>query len=113
MAVTTNYVAYIEDQLSYFDDFTTRKMFGGLGYYKEGVMFGLLGNDTFCLKADESNIPDFEKYGMKAFMFSEKKKGMPYWQVPVEILEDANELSLWATKAFNLMNSPRLCLGVS
>lgn len=65
-------------------------------------MFGLLGNDIFCLKVNESNLADFEAFGMKAFMSSAKKKGMPYWQVPAEILEDKKELCLWANKAFHL-----------
>ena len=69
---------------------------------KEGVMFALLGNDQFCLKADETTISQFETYGMKAFMSSEKNKGLPYWQVPVEILEDKHELALWAKKAFEI-----------
>lgn len=102
MAVSPSYIEFIDDQLDEFDGFTTRKMFGGLGYYKEGVMFGLLGNDTFCLKVNASNQAEFEAFGMKAFMSSEKKKGMPYWQVPAEILEDKKELCLWAEKAFQI-----------
>lgn len=102
MAVSQNYIAYLDDQLSDFDSVFTRKMFGGLGYYKEGVMFGLLGNDTFCLKVDETNQSDFEAFGMKAFMSSEKKKGMPYWQVPGEVLEDRTELAIWAEKSFQI-----------
>ena len=61
-------------------------MFGGVGYYKEGIMFALLGNEKFCLKADGTTIPEFEAHGMKAFVSSEKNKGMPYWEVPVEVL---------------------------
>ena len=102
MAFTASYVEYINDQLSDFNDFSIRQMFGGLGFYKEGVMFGLLGNDIFCLKVNDSNQVDFEAFGMKAFMSSGKKKGMPYWQVPVEILEDKKKLGIWADKAFKI-----------
>lgn len=102
MAFSESYAAYINAQLADFKGYSTKKMFGGLGFYKEGVMFGLLGNDMFFLKADETSISDFEKFGMKAFLSSEKKKGMPYWQVPVEVLEDTDELCLWATKAFDI-----------
>mgnify|MGYP002713041186 CR=1 FL=1 len=65
-------------------------------------MFGLLGNDLFCLKADDSTIPMYKKYEMKAFMSDDKNKGLPYWQVPVEILEDKEQLAQWASKAYKI-----------
>ena len=102
MAFTLAYSEYINDQLSHMDRITTKKMFGDLSYYKEGVMLGLIGNDIFCLRVTEVNQADFEAYGMKAFMSSAKNKGLPYWQVPVEILEDKKELTLWAIKAFEI-----------
>lgn len=100
MANTDSYIEYINDQISALEGISTKKMFGGLSFYKEGVMFGLLGNDIFCLRVTEDNQTDYEAYGMKAFMSSEKKKGLPYWEVPLEILEDKIELAKWANKAF-------------
>ncbi len=102
MAFSIAYSDYINDQLSNLDDITTKKMFGGLSYYKEGVMFGLIGNDIFCLRVTQENQADYDAYGMKAFMSSEKTKGLPYWEVPVEILEDKKELTNWAIKAFEI-----------
>ena len=37
---------------------------------------------------------------MKPFYSEKKKKGMPYWEVPVEVLEDKYELAKWATKSY-------------
>jgi len=48
------------------------------------------------------NQADYDAYGMKAFMSSEKNKESPYWEVPVEILEDKLELTNWATKSFEI-----------
>lgn len=100
MAVSESFLQYVVDQLSEFGDVTARKMFGGVGLYHEGLMFALIGNEKFCLKADDSNREDFEAYGMQAFMSSETSKGLPYWEVPLDILEDREKLADWAGKAY-------------
>lgn len=100
MAVNEDLANYIKDQLSTFGNFESKKMFGGVGFFKEGLMFGLLGKNVFHLKVDDYNRAEYEAAGMKAFMSTAKKKGMPYWEVPANVLEDKNELSAWATKSF-------------
>lgn len=100
MAINEDLVLYIKDQLSAFGNFETKKMFGGVSFMREGRMFGLLGHNVFHLKADDINRPDYEAKGMKAFLSSDKKKGMPYYEVPVEVLEDKDQLKVWAAKAY-------------
>lgn len=100
MAVNPDFQNYVEDQLSGFGPIETKKMFGGLSFYKDGLMFGLIGNDMFYLKADDVNRLDYEKLDMPAFLASPGKKGLPYHQVPVEVLEDRNALCRWAQKSY-------------
>lgn len=102
MAFTQEYLNYIQDQLSEFGDFEIKKMFGGVGFFKEGLMFGKMGGDTFRLKVDESNQQQFEDKGMKPFFSEKKKKGMPYWEVPADVLEDRDELAKWATQSYEI-----------
>jgi DNA transformation protein len=102
MAVSESFLSYVMDQLTDFGDFQTKKMFGGVGIYHEGLMFALVGNEKFCLKADDSNRADFEAYGMRAFLSDENTKGLPYWEVPVEIMEDREVLADWAHKAYQV-----------
>ena len=37
---------------------------------------------------------------MKRFLATEEKKGLPYYEVPVDILEDKDQLTDWALKSF-------------
>ena len=37
---------------------------------------------------------------MKPFYSESKKKGMPYWEVPIEVFEDRKELAKWASKSY-------------
>jgi DNA transformation protein len=40
--------------------------------------------------------------GMKPYQSSSKKKGMPYWEVPVSVVEDRKLLSTWASKSIEI-----------
>ena len=101
MAVSETFVTWITDQLSEFGAIETKRMFGGVGLFKNGLMFGKIGGDIFRLKVDEYNRKDFEAYGMKPYFSAKKKRGMPYWEVPHEIIENKKELVKWAHKSYD------------
>ncbi len=102
MAINNDYLKFIEQQLSEIGEFQSKKMFGGVGFFKEGIMFGMLGGHVFRLRVDDSNRIDYESKGMEPYASKGKKKGMPYYQVPQDILEDKGELKIWALKAFHI-----------
>ncbi|XOV68706.1 MAG: TfoX/Sxy family protein [Fluviicola sp.] len=102
MAVNEDYAQFVKDQLSEFGEFEFKNMFGGIGIFKEGLMFGKIGGDKFRLKVDDSNKEQFENKGMKPFYSEKKKKGMPYWEVPQDVLEDKSELAKWAKQSFEI-----------
>jgi hypothetical protein len=66
--VSKEYFDYIIGQLAGVKELDNRKMFGGYGLYSEGVMFGLIAENRFHLKTDESNRDDYEAVGMEPFM---------------------------------------------
>ncbi|TNE53475.1 MAG: TfoX family protein [Bacteroidetes bacterium] len=100
MAVNEEYFNFVLDQLSEFGQVVPKKMFGGIGLFHQGLMFGKIGGDVFRLKVDEVNQADFEAFGMKPYFSEKKKKEMPYWEVPVQILEDKKKLCEWAQKSY-------------
>ena len=102
MAVNEDYLQYTQDQLAEFGEFEMKRMFGGVGLFKDGLMFGKIGGDVFRLKVDETNQQDYEEKGMKPYYSEKKKKGMPYWEVPQDVLDDRTELSKWAGKSFQV-----------
>ena len=102
MAVNEEFLSYVKNQLSEFGEIETKKMFGGVGFFKQGLMFAMIGGDTFKLKVDESNKMEFEAKGMKPHHSNSKKKGMPYWEVPVDVLENKSVLAEWAENSFKI-----------
>jgi DNA transformation protein len=102
MAISPEYREFLEDQFASFGPIAIRRMFGGAGLFRDGLMFALVANDTLYLKVNDSNQADFEERGMGPFTYLRKSKmaSLRYFQVPAEILEDPHELKPWAEKAF-------------
>ena len=85
------------EQLAGVESIRARAMFGGVGLYADDVFFGILAADTLYLKVDDSNRGRYEAAGMTAFKpYSDKPMTMPYYQVPVDVIEDRDELAVWA-----------------
>lgn len=97
MRVTDGFRAFVLDQLAGVKSVLTRAMFGGVGLYASDVFFGILAADTLYLKVDDSNRGQYEVEGMRVFQpYADKPSTMSYYQVPVSVLEDAEELTAWA-----------------
>jgi DNA transformation protein and related proteins len=78
-------------------------MFGGVGIYAGELFFALIADDTLYFKVDDSNRSDFEERGMNPFRpYGEGGETMQYYQVPENLLEDPDELGLWAEKAIDV-----------
>lgn len=101
MAVSPEFLEFLKDQLSAFGPVNERRMFGGAGLFRDGVMFALIAEDTLYLKVDDRNRPDFEAAGMEPFTYEGKGKRMQmsYSEIPPDALEEPGDLADWANKA--------------
>lgn len=104
MPVNADFAAFLQEQLEPFGPVTVRAMFGGAGLFRDGVMFGLIAYDTLYFKTGDTNRGDYENAGMAPFTYEGKSKpvAMSYHQVPADLLEDSDELSDWARRAFDV-----------
>jgi DNA transformation protein len=101
MKVSEDYKSYIEERFSAFGEVEFKKMFGGYGIFREGIMFAMISpGDIFRMRADDNNVGDYQKEGMQQFPSHGGKKGMPYWDVPAYVIENQNDLKLWAEKSY-------------
>jgi DNA transformation protein len=101
MAVSKDFNGYVQEQLRLLPALTSRRMFGGIGLYSDGLFFALLDDDTLFCKVDDSNRADYVERGARAFM-PVADKPLGYYSVPVEILEDIEELTRWAKKSLTV-----------
>ncbi len=81
---------------------SARRMFGGHGFFLEGLMFALMADGTLYLKADMQTAGDFERLGLAMFTYEKKGReySLSYYQAPEEILESPDEMNVWANKAY-------------
>lgn len=108
MAFSQDYLDFILEQLTPFGEVTYKKMFGGVGFYKDGIMFGGLMGGKFHLKVNDETRPEFEAAGMNSFFHRPNSKSKPkYYEVPVEIVEDRDELAKWVTKTFEIAKAAK------
>ncbi len=99
MPTSPEYAAYVLDQLSGAGTVTHRKMFGGVGVYVDRVFCAIISSsNTFYLRVGPNNIEDFKQAGMQKFPGG-KGAGMPYYEVPEDVLEDSSSLDEWAARA--------------
>lgn len=106
MAVNQGFWDYINDQLSPLTHISSKKMFGGVGYFHEDKMFGMIqSNGIFRLKVDDRNRATFEKYGSGPLTSAKKKGSMPYYEVPLEIVENQEELLNWVRTSIEIAHS--------
>lgn len=101
MPVTASYRAFVLEQLTrVLPEVRARNMFGGVGIYAGPVFFALIGNDVLYFKVDDTTRAGFEQHGMRPFRpFGEEGEVMQYYEVPPEVLEDADALRAWADAA--------------
>ena len=90
---------YVLDQLRGLDEVRARAMFGGFGLYYGEVFFGIVADGRLYFKTDDESRGEYERCGMEPFRASEKQTLWTYYEVPVDVLEDDEALTLWALRA--------------
>src|SRR5487761_2062864 len=101
MAISSDFLNYVLDQISTLRDLPSRRMFGGVGLYCEEVFFGIISSDVLYFKVGDDNRADYEVRGMQPFRpyVDRPQVSMSYFEVPVDILEDRDECGAWARRS--------------
>ena len=102
MGISAEFRSYLDDQFEFFGPIVIRPMFGGAGIFRDGLMFGLVASECLYLKADDGNREDYERQGLRPFTYQGKSRqvSLGYYEVSADVLEDPQELKVWADKAF-------------
>jgi DNA transformation protein and related proteins len=103
MPAPTDFVSHVLDLMAGWGGVSARRMFGGHGIYRSGVMFALIADDTLYFKVDARNRGDFEAAGTRPFVYSRKSDAvtLSYWEAPPELFDDAEAMIAWARRALD------------
>ncbi|MCE2992597.1 MAG: TfoX/Sxy family protein [Alphaproteobacteria bacterium] len=95
MSTSDGFIEYLLDQMSEIDGIRSRKMFGGYGIYKHSIIFGIVVDEVFYIKGHDQNIALIKSLNSQPFSYTNKNGklvSMRYWAVPVDTLEDREQL---------------------
>lgn len=95
----TSFKDFVLDQLGNLHGVMCRAMFGGFGLYRDEVFFGIIHNSRLYFKTDADTRFTYLEAGMKPFRPNAKQTLKTYYEVPVDIIEDAETLTAWAERA--------------
>lgn len=110
MAVSSEYKAFVAEQLEPLGPVRIRNVFGGAGVYFDDLMFGLIAGETLFFKVDERNRSDFEGEEMGPFVYeppSGKSIAMSYYELPERLYDEPEELILWARRAVDAAHAAK------
>jgi DNA transformation protein and related proteins len=113
---------FIRDLFAPFGPVLVRRMFGGAGLFREGLMFGLVSDGALFLRVDADSIPDFEREDSRPFVYTRAKSpgkvgraSLSYWRLPERLYDDPEELAVWASRALAIAQrrktTPRTRIG--
>ena len=102
MAMSQSYREFVLEQLGRVTPVTGKSMFGAVGIYAQRLFFALIAEDRLYFKMNDATRPDFEQRGMEPFRPFGEDSAMGYYEVPVDVLEDVNQLEAWINKAVDV-----------
>lgn len=103
MPVSPEYREFVLEQLERVAPVRARRMFGGVGLYRDDLFFAVLDDDRMYFKVDDTNRPDYEALGQRPFdPFKDGVHLLQYYEVPPDVVEDPDELCLWMDKALEV-----------
>lgn len=97
-----SYKDYILDQLRDLEIVRVRPMFGSFGLYYENNFFAILWQGRLFFKTNSKTRKKYIELDMKPFRPNQKQTLNNYYEVPLEIVEDSDKLSIWAKQAAQL-----------
>ena len=93
---------FVLDQLSDLPGLTCRGMFGGYGLYCGRVFPWIVQKGRLYFKTNATTATQYRERKMNPFRPNATQTLKNYDEVPVNVLEDAKALTIWARQASDL-----------
>ena len=104
MPLSPGFSDYVVELLAGMGRIEARRMFGGAGLYRDGVMFAILDDDVVFFRVDDQLEADLKAQGSVPWVYSMKPDGsirsMGYWRMPETSADDPDEAVAIARRAY-------------
>ena len=103
MAVSSDFLQYVLDQLSGWGNVHVNKMFGGAALYQGELAFAMIANDMVYLKVDDTNKEKYIAAGSTPLKpFKSNVTVLSFYNIPADVLEDSDKFVVWAKESLDI-----------
>jgi DNA transformation protein len=102
MVASDTFGDFLREQLAPLGRVTMRRMFGKTGVFCDGVMFGMVTENTLYFRVDDENRVTFkEAQSFPPLNYAKKGRtiDLSFWRVPERLFDEPDELVGWARAA--------------
>lgn len=102
MVVSDGFIEALREQLAPLGRLATRRMFGKTGVLCDGLMFGMVADDTLYLRVDDGNRAAFAEAAASAplrYGKGGRAIDLSFWRAPDRLFDEPDELVTWARAA--------------
>lgn len=102
MVASAAFAEFLREQLAPLGRVTMRRMFGKTGVFCDGVMLGMVTENTLYFRVDDQNRMIFkEAESFPPLNYAKKGStiGLSFWRVPERLFDEPDELIIWARAA--------------
>ena len=97
-----SFAEFLREQLAPLGPISMRRMFGKTGVFCDGVMLGMVTENTLYVRVDEHTSEAFQEAASFPPL-NYRKKGetidLAFWRVPERLIDEPDELVEWARVA--------------
>jgi DNA transformation protein and related proteins len=102
MVASDSFAEFLREQFAPLGHVTMRRMFGKTGVFCDGLMLGMVRDDTLYLRVDDDNRAAFQEaqsfpplnYGKKG-----RTIDLAFWRAPERLFDEPDEFLAWARTA--------------
>ncbi len=102
MVASDTFAEFLREQLVPLGRLTMRRMFGKTGVFCDGVMFGVVTENTLYFRVDDQNRAAFKEAASFPPLNYAKKGStidLSFWRVPERLFDEPDEMVNWARAA--------------
>jgi DNA transformation protein and related proteins len=102
VAASESFAEFLREQLAPLGHITMRRMFGKTGLFCNGLMLGMVRDDTLYLRVDDHNRAIFKEAELLPPLNYEKGGSsidLSFWRAPERLFDEPDEFVAWARAA--------------
>jgi DNA transformation protein len=99
MVASDSFAEFLREQLAPLGHVTMRRMFGKTGVFCDGLMLGMVTDNTLYFRVDDHNKKAFEEAASFPPLNYEKQGrslDLSFWRAPERLFDEPDELVAWA-----------------